>query len=270
MLMSSGILHPFRSENHTFGQRQLVTSNRHDPAFILQVLDSCCGSFKFPMLDNGYVYLAASRLSLHRSEDDWAMVIEIFGFSPRSGCPDVHVHTFASRLHNRNRVEDYVTADAHQAYLANNPNNESRFFHPIEEGAWINEDEPETVSPSGTVTLRGTVVSLPSLVQYRDAGIELQEEHPAIFELCRFLAYHHRDDVLASYSERSVSVLPELTEILVLEDWHHPDVCSEELPSETETFRQLAEVLASGDVSRYKTAEPNNTHWGHWPEGGTL
>ncbi len=247
-----------------------MTSNRHEPTSILQVLDACCGSFTFPMLDNGYVYLAASRLSLHRSEDDWGMVIEIFGFSPRSGLPDVHVHTFGSRLYNRNRVEDYVTPEAHQTYLAHNPNNESRFFHPIEEGAWIDEDEPETVSPTGAVTLRGTAISLPSPAQYRAAGIELQGARPAVFELCRFLAHHHRDQVLATRSERRVSLPRELTEILVLEDWHHPDVCSEELPSETETFRQLAEILASGDVSRYKTAESHNTHWRNWPDAGTL
>ena len=222
------------------------------------------------MLDNGYVYLAASRLSLHRSDDDWAMVIEIFGFSPRSGMPDVHVHTFGSRLHNRNRAENYVTAEAHKTYLANNPNNESRFFNPIEEGAWIDEEEPETVSPAGTVTLRGTSLGLPSVEQYRTAGVEIQGERPAIFELCRFLAHHHRDQVLATPSERRASVPPELTEILVLEDWHHPDVCSQELPSETETFRKLAEVLATGEVFRYRSAEPHNTHWKHWPDGGTL
>ncbi len=243
---------------------------QHDPEFIVKVLDACCGSFTFPMLDNGYVYSAASRLSLHRSEIDWAMVIELFGFSPRSGLPDVHVHTFGSRLHNRDRVEDYVTSDAHQAYLANNPNNDSRFFHPIEAGAWIDEDEPETVSGPGIVTLRGTTFSLPSLEGYRSAGIELQAARPAIFELCRFLAHHQRDQVLATYSERRVSVPPELTEILVLEDWHHPDVCSGELPSETETFRQLAAVLVSGDVSRYMTAEAYNTHWRHWPDAGAL
>lgn len=211
------------------------------------------------MLDNGYVYLAASRLSLHRSTDDWAIVIEVFGFSPRSGIPDIHVHTFASRLHNRE-----------QANCANNPNNESHFFNPIDEGPWMDEEEPETVSPAGTVTLRDTSINLPSAAQYQEAGINLQGERPAIFELCRYLAHHYRDQVLATPSERRVNVPPELSEILVLEDWHHPDLCNRELPSETETFRELAEVLATGDLSLYQSAEPHNTHWSYWPEGGTL
>ena len=247
-----------------------MSSHRHDPAFVLQVLDACCGRFTFPMLDNGYVYLAASRLSLHRSADDWAMVIEVFGFSPRSGLPDIHVYTFGSRLHSRERVEDYVTPEAHSAYLANNPNNESRFFRPIDEGAWMVEEPPEAVSLAGTVTLRGATIELPSVEQYRMAGIEIEGERPAIFELCRFLAHHYRDQVLATQSERRASVPPELTEILVLEEWHHPDVCSGELPSETETFRELAEVLATGELSRYQSAEALNTHWKHWPDGGTL
>lgn len=247
-----------------------MTPHRHNPALILQVLDACCGRFTFPMLDNGYVYLAASRLSLHRSDDDWAMVIEIFGYSPRAGIPDVHVHTFGSRLINRNGVENYVTPDAHRAYLANNPHNESRFFFPIDEGTWMDEDEPETVAPCGMVLLRGAPVGLPDADQYRSAGIELLTERPAVFELGRFLSHHHRERVLATSVERRTCVPSELAEILVLEDWHHPDVVSEELPSGTETFRQLAEVLASGDISRYRTDEPANTHWSNWPEGGTL
>jgi len=34
---------------------------------ILSVLDRCCDAFSFPMLDNGYFYLAATRLSLYRT-----------------------------------------------------------------------------------------------------------------------------------------------------------------------------------------------------------
>ncbi len=49
---------------------------------ILRILDDCGGAFTFPALDNGYVYLAGTRLSLHRSPEDWALVIEVFGFSP--------------------------------------------------------------------------------------------------------------------------------------------------------------------------------------------
>jgi len=61
---------------------------------VLRVLDEAAESYVLPMRDNGYVYLAATRMSLFVSPADWALVIEVFGFSPRSGLPDVGVWTF--------------------------------------------------------------------------------------------------------------------------------------------------------------------------------
>jgi hypothetical protein len=79
---------------------------------ILEVLDDACRSYTFPMLDNGYVYLAATRLSAFSSSEDWALVIEVFGFSPRSRVPDVHIYTFASTLYNRDPAANYVSVEA--------------------------------------------------------------------------------------------------------------------------------------------------------------
>jgi hypothetical protein len=117
-----------------------------DVGEILSILDRCCDAFTFPMLDNGYVYLAATRLSLYRSHADWAMVIEVFGFSPRAGMPDTHIHTFASRLYNRDGPADYMNRHAYENYLARNPNNDSRFIFPIDGGPWQDAEEPEFVA----------------------------------------------------------------------------------------------------------------------------
>ena len=113
---------------------------------ILSVWDQCCESFTFPMLDNGYVYLAATRLSLYRSPEDWAMVIEVFGFSPRAGLPDFHLQTFGSRLRRQKSQNDYISREAYESYLASNPNNESTFLYPIEEGDWIDAEDAERLA----------------------------------------------------------------------------------------------------------------------------
>ena len=63
---------------------------------------------------------------------------------------------------------------------------------------------------------------------------------------------------------------PEMQRILQLEAWHHPDLASGERPSQSETFRQLAEVLVEGDTILYHPSLPPNTHWRNWPDGGTL
>ncbi|MEV6924307.1 hypothetical protein AB0M46_07350 [Dactylosporangium sp. NPDC051485] len=64
---------------------------------------------------------------------------------------------------------------------------------------------------------------------------------------------------------RRISV--DVPEVLRLDQWHHPDV---EPPSQSETFRHIADVLATGDIDRYAPSKPPNTHWSNWPESGSL
>jgi hypothetical protein len=89
-------------------------------------------------------------------------------------------------------------------------------------------------------------------------------------ELSRCLAVEHRSEVLGTDDERRTSVLPHLPELLVLDEWHHPDLSGGELPSDTETFRRLAELLAAPATGTYRATEPPNTHWSSWPHGGSL
>jgi len=62
--------------------------------------------------------------------------------------------------------------------------------------------------------------------------------------------------------------MPDLPAILQLDEWRHPDLADDERPSHTETFRQLAAVLCTGDPAHYAPTEPPNTHWRHWSHGG--
>lgn len=190
-------------------------------------------------------------------EEDWALVIEVSGFSPRSGIPEVQVYAFGSRLLPE-------TPSSYQ---------DSSFFYPIAEGEWTDEETEELVAEDATqVELRGVQVPIPSIDALEAEGIEL-EESPRIqtFELCRWLAAKHRDAMLATPEERRGQVPPELAEILVLDAWHHPNVVDEsERASGSATFQQLARVLVSGDVKEYRPASDANTHWSNWPDGGSL
>jgi hypothetical protein len=242
----------------------------HTRQQILSVLDACCDAFTFPMLDNGYVYLAATRLSLFRSADDWAVTIEVFGFSPRAGLPDTSIYTFASSIHNRKRPEDYVNRKAFEMYLANNPHNESRSVYPIAEGEWLDD---ELIAESATeVLMRGQPVPLPKLEDYRLQDISLQDDDRVhVFELCRYLADLNRDRLLATPSELRGNISPDMKQILQLDEWHHPNVADDSCrPGGSETFQQLAEVLVTGDARTYQPTALPNTHWRNWPEGGTL
>jgi hypothetical protein len=69
--------------------------------------------------------------------------------------------------------------------------------------------------------------------------------------------------------ERRNNVPENLVELLVLDEWCHPDVVNDERPSSSTTFQELADVLVHGDVSRYTAAQAANTHWSNWPDGGS-
>src|SRR6185503_507296 len=105
-----------------------------DPEEILSILDRCCDDFTFPMLDSGYVYLAATRLSLYRSAMEWAIVIEVFILA--AGRFTRHSYLHLREPASRPRPpEGYFNRQAYENYLANNPHNESRFVFPVDEGS---------------------------------------------------------------------------------------------------------------------------------------
>ncbi|MEY1556777.1 hypothetical protein AB3Y40_14180 [Yoonia sp. R2331] len=244
--------------------------NPLDAKAILGVLDRSAEAFMFPMLDNGYVYLAASRMSLFRSDEHWAIVFEIFGFSPRAGHPDLAIVTISSKPSDRDKPSDYASDEAYNHYLEYNPYWDMRNFWPISNDDWIDKDNPEIVSEQGEIVLRGTSLKIPQSSAYATTGVVLKEEQPTVFELCRYLAYHHREAILAVNTERRVSVLPEMKQIMLLNEWHHPDLINGQFPSQTTTFQQLARVLESNAPELYSTEESANNHWRNWPEGGTL
>jgi len=237
---------------------------------ILGILDACAEEFTFPVLDNGYVYLASTRMSVYRSERDWAIVIEVFGFSPRAGGPDIQIYTFSSKLHDRNPSSNYVSEDAYKGYLENNPYNESRFIYPIDNSDWVNEEDQEYVNENGICLLRGNEIPFPESSDFKEFGIELEEEAPLTFEFCRFLAGKHRDLVLCTEEERRVSVAPEMGLLLQLDTWNHPDISGGELPSSSESFQQIAKMIVESSPKPFKQTKNDNTHWSNWPEAGTL
>jgi hypothetical protein len=165
----------------------------------------------------------------------------------------------------------YASREAYEPYIANNPNNESRFIYPIIEGEWEDDQSSETVADGANEwIICGQMRPIPSLDEYTQRGITL-ENPPRIqvFELCRCVADNARESVLASPKERRITVLPRMTPIQQPEEWHRPSVVeNDHLPSGSETFQQLAQVLATGNVALYQPSRLPNSHWKNWPDGG--
>lgn len=235
---------------------------------ILEVMDACCRKFSFPMLDNGYVHMAASRLFLFRTEVDWALTMETFGFSARAEEPEIQVVTFGSRLVNRPEPEDFINDHAWRQHLANHPHDEVRYVFPVEGGNWL--DGEQVAVDAEEVVVRGAFVPLPARSEYESLGIPLRDpDRVLVYELCRYLAATRREQVLCKPEELIVNLPPEMKLMLKLDEWNHPDLAKSEVASTSETFRMLARVLVSGDVADYRPTLKPNTHWKNWPDGGS-
>ncbi|GAB3845942.1 hypothetical protein GCM10027610_063180 [Dactylosporangium cerinum] len=117
------------------------------------------------------------------------------------------------------------------------------------------DDEPETYR-GGPIVVRGQAITVAAA-----PGADLED-------VLRLLVPQHRDLLLADESELRRRIPADLPEVLRLDEWEHPDV-HQQPPSDSPTFRQIADVLVTGDVDRY-TPGPPNTHWSNWPESGSL
>jgi hypothetical protein len=207
-------------------------------AAILQKLDALAEAFEFPGFNNMNYETADSRLHCFREGDRWALVIEELVDWPGSDGLMTLVFGMGD-----------VQGEALRALT------------PIETPIEYDEEEDALILPD-EVVVRAKSVALD-----HDAIEALAEEHEleGTFALLVKLIETHRDALFSTPDELAEIVAPGLVPILTLDAWSHPDVYGGPKPSESETFRQLAEVLATGDVSRYEPTEaPNNRDWKMW------
>lgn len=228
---------------------------------ILAQLDTCNSEYTFPMLDNGYIYPAGTKLAAYRDDKRWVIVIEVIGFSYRGGGHNgisncLHIYGNCLQYGPGTRNENFIclTGDANSC---NTFDNEEYFY--------LN---PECKS----FTLRNKILPLyQDRELYKNSGIEIEDpERINAFEFLRLLDALHHNELVATENEIRDRIPVGLTRIIDLHNWFHPDVVNDELPSKNETFMQIAKVLETGNVAFYKPTHESNTSWKNWPEGGTF
>jgi hypothetical protein len=200
------------------------------------------GDYGFPALDHGYNYPVDCRLHALRDDARWALVIETLGYNPRAANLIDVIQSFGNCLDG---PPGYTNGD---------------FLWRVENWEDVEDiNSPEVVRDGlAAIVVRGHRIP----VAVASAS--------TILGLLRSLVPDHRDELLAIEDEWRRRIPKDLPQILQLEEWNHPDVAGGVMPSSTSTFQMLAAVLASGDVSLYAPTAQPNTHWSHWPEGGSL
>lgn len=227
---------------------------------ILGQLDDCALKFDFPMLDNGYVYPADVRLHALADQTRWAIVIEHLGYHMRVGDHSgiTNCISYYGNCLQRNpgsALEDFLMVTA-------NAPGDSTFE---QDAGWYLR------APKGQIYIRDQLIDFDCTAEkLEEIGIEMTDTQPSGTELLRSLVLEYRGLFLATEKELRRQIPKDLPCILTLNEWHHPDLAGDDLPSANETFQLIASVLCTGDASAYSPTLPPNTHWSNWPEGGTM
>jgi hypothetical protein len=208
-------------------------------------------------------YPIDTRLSAYRSEDRWAILIELVEFDQRQSghsCCVTYLHKFG---------DDSVpsTGDGFSCLFVTSDGPSGPLF--VDESDWGGQ----YVSSSATdMRIRDKVVPITTDPgEYLAAGIELQRP-PRIrgHELLRLIVARHRRAFFATEAEIEESTGEPMPLLLRLDEWFHPDgieICS---PGQCETFQMIAEVIAHDDPSLYQPTVRPNTHWSNWPNAGSI
>lgn len=228
---------------------------------ILRQLDLEAESYVFPMLDNGYYYHGDQKLTIFRDFNRWAILLEVLAYNNHeSGIEGITsiASIYGNCLSGWNENENFN-------YFASD--NGTRTFL-YDDSIYLPYLNPEADS----ILVREQKIPIIFDRQYYiTKGINLENEDKILpWEFMRGLIPEYSNLFWVTRDEISKKIPKDLPIFMILENWHHPDLVSDEKPSETETFQQLAEVIFTGDKKLYNTTESKNTHWTNWPDGGTL
>jgi hypothetical protein len=242
---------------------------------VLAFLDRCLmenPTWSFIDLEHPYVYTANSRLTLYADETRWAIVAEASGYNPRAARFSLTLTYFG------NCLERLAPAGDRGQYTSN-----IEFITLIDQRSMSEVIEHFATSAlSVPVRVRDRSVQVPATTRTFIPNTQSSPwpKNAREEDVGRYVAYQYADLCRASDMEKRTHLPRELPELMIIDEWHHrrlyyshafdPRGPSGDAPSSYETFRLIAEVLASRDPSRYRPTLPPNNHWSNWPQAGAL
>jgi hypothetical protein len=227
-----------------------------DFSSVVATLDESARRFRFVILDGGKQKPGTARMTLYRDDYNWALVMEeVAFFSPSPGHSGIV--DMVTKIGNCIGTRSVLSPNDDVKVTSDAPGMPT-FLPPYQIG----------LDPSITaITVRGklTPVDLnPDSLKKR--GIPLRADGSIQGEqLLWSLLPECREELLATDAERRTRLPTGIPKLLQLDKWHHPLFMTRRLkPSQTQVFQMLAEVIATGDVSRYRPTEEPNTDWRNW------
>lgn len=222
---------------------------------IFEDLDKHASEFNFPVLDNAYVEMAATRMTVFKGREDWVLAFEVLGYSTQEGAFVDDLYAFGSCLEKEGFVNSRTIMFAAI---------ESPLIDPSTE-AWIADWQ------GWAVVVRGKTYSFsPQREEYTAHGIDVPlNGGPGSLresQLMRFFVHSEgtRELYMAEPELRQeLHLPPEMPVFLQTEQWEHPDIAGQEKPSENVSIRSILAALDSDSPLDFQRGCPN-TEWWRW------
>jgi hypothetical protein len=235
---------------------------------ILSLLDQSYIKCDFPFLSTFYQWAYGKiRCYVYLSEDEWLIVFDMLAYYPNQMNFDNAIYAYGNKL-GKNGFQD-------NQWTVKIPKD---FYKRVNEyGLRVPEDDIDWIPSRNQfcVRLNGKKVSFSiSDSEYQSAGIDLNQAlsgdkyvDNAIFMLRYLVDYIPAGELF--YPEEFLFMCmgkePNLSLLLKLDDWIHPGMDGIDLPSQSESFKQIADAIIQRDSSIYNL-QHGNTHWKNWAE----
>lgn len=228
---------------------------RIDTASTLERLNKHAFEFNFPVLDNAYVDLACTKMSVFCDQSKWILAFEVVGFTNNNGEFENYLYAYGNCLAKEGLIlADVVMSEVPASPLIDPPTQ-----------AWVADWS------DWRVVVRNELYHFrPSKTDYDLCGIPVEDEDgpgslPEVAVLRYYLAtegsstlFMTRDELLGHLEGCSDMEL--LLETL---EWEHPNVAAGGRPSDSASIRSVVEAVQECSPWLF-TAGQVNTHWKDW------
>jgi len=213
---------------------------------VLQFLDGQAKASRFLTLDNYYWNYSRAKLHTYASPDDWILTFQVCAYFQRTRELGNFCYIYGPSLNSGRQVTTL------------------RVLHSGDRDVELNDRYHFILMfPSGPE------ICEPTEKDYRAYKIPATSENPPILDIVRLVGWKYSDRVFLGTPELDIFLaslgLVGFNMLLDLDDWYHPNVALEEPPSKSRSMRQIADVIASNDPSKYTLGGKGNTHWRKWP-----
>ncbi len=226
---------------------------RDTPANILKQLDIAAVAGRFPDFDHPYVKPVTSQLRVYIDDDNWCIVLEILGVDVREGWSDC--------------IIDSVFFFGSKSLLVENGFELLHYPVKDQDGLFCYEDVLAVNTDAEFICVEMQLIDL-STINIKD--LAPGKDCLPVVDLLRELSKYHEDIWFCPEQEIKQVIPKKLMKVLQLREWYHPCLRDGTMPSQTDTFQLIADIIFTGNSTLYHPTSKANTHWSNWPQAGNV